>query len=179
MDAAVLHVVAAGPHGERRPRGDHLRIARRGADHGARPRRGRARLGPGAGLGAAGRLRYLWHLFFDPSEATEVELTFTAVPAGTAVRLEQRGWDKLGEAAPPRRERTGQVWGALTGEYARACAAEPALPRARERARPKVTAAADQTAAISRASDQAGGGVFPMCLIVTVPVLSGWRLPGA
>lgn len=68
-----------------------------------------------------GRLRYLWHLFFDPSEATEVELTFTAVPAGTAVRLEQRGWDKLGDAAPPRRERTGQVWGTLTGEYARAC----------------------------------------------------------
>ncbi len=72
------------------------------------------------------RLRYLWHLFFDPSEATEVELTFIAVPGGTAVRLEQRGWDKLGETAPPapsRRERTGQVWAALTAEYARACAA--------------------------------------------------------
>jgi uncharacterized protein YndB with AHSA1/START domain len=67
------------------------------------------------------RLRYLWHLFFDPSEATEVELTFTAVPAGTAVRLEQRGWDKLGEAGPVRRERTGQVWGRLTPEFARAC----------------------------------------------------------
>lgn len=72
------------------------------------------------------RLRYLWHLFFDPREATEVELTFTAVPAGTAVRLEQRGWDTLGEAAAPRRERTGQVWGRLTAEYARACTAEPA-----------------------------------------------------
>ena len=68
------------------------------------------------------RLRYLWHLFFDPSEATEVELTFTAVASGTAVRLEQRGWDKLGTAGPPRRERTGQVWGALTAAYARACA---------------------------------------------------------
>ena len=116
------------------------------------------------------RLRYLWHLFFDPREATEVELTFTAVPAGTAVRLEQRGWDKLGEAASPRRERTGQVWGR---------AHRRVRARVRERARPKVTAAADQTAAISRASDQAGGGVRPMCLTVTVPVLSGWRLPGA
>ena len=67
-----------------------------------------------------GRLRYLWHLFFDASEATEVELTFTAVPAGTAVRLEQRGWDKLGGAAPRRRERTGQVWDMLTAVYARA-----------------------------------------------------------
>lgn len=71
------------------------------------------------------RLRYLWHLFFDPTEATEVELTFTAVPAGTTVRVEQRGWDKLGETAPPgppRRERTEQVWGQLTAVYARACA---------------------------------------------------------
>ena len=29
------------------------------------------------------RVRYLWHLFFDRSEATEVELTFTTVPDGT------------------------------------------------------------------------------------------------
>jgi uncharacterized protein YndB with AHSA1/START domain len=68
------------------------------------------------------RLRYSWHLFFEPSQATEVELTFTAVEAGTAVRLEQRGFDRLGEAGPPRRERTGQVWGRLTAVYARACA---------------------------------------------------------
>jgi Activator of Hsp90 ATPase homolog 1-like protein len=71
------------------------------------------------------RLRYLWHLFFDASEATEMELTFTAVPAGTAVRLEQRGWDALGDTdlpAPLRRERTGHMWGRLTGDYARACA---------------------------------------------------------
>jgi hypothetical protein len=47
-----------------------------------------------------------------------------AVPAGTTVRLEQRGWDKLGETTPPvphRRERTGQVWGQLTAVYVRAC----------------------------------------------------------
>jgi uncharacterized protein YndB with AHSA1/START domain len=70
------------------------------------------------------RLRYLWHLFFTPSEATEVELTFTAVGAGTAVRLEQRGWETLGEAGPPRRRRTGAVWGELTAVYARACAGD-------------------------------------------------------
>ena len=69
------------------------------------------------------RLRYLWHLFFDPSEATEVELTFTAAPAGTTVRLEQRGWDKLGNGrtrpAPARAHR--EVWGRLTAAYVRAC----------------------------------------------------------
>jgi len=70
------------------------------------------------------RLRYLWHLFFTPAEATEVELTFTAVAAGTAVRLEQRGWEALGEAGPPRRRRTGQAWGELTAAYARACAGD-------------------------------------------------------
>jgi uncharacterized protein YndB with AHSA1/START domain len=64
------------------------------------------------------RLRYLWHLFFDRSEATEVEVTFRPSGAGTAVRLEQRGFERLGEAGPPRRERTQQAWGAITARYA-------------------------------------------------------------
>jgi uncharacterized protein YndB with AHSA1/START domain len=63
------------------------------------------------------RVRYLWHLFFDPSEATEVELTFTPAGEGTRVRLEQRGWDRLGHAGPLRRTRTGQVWSQLTATY--------------------------------------------------------------
>jgi uncharacterized protein YndB with AHSA1/START domain len=71
------------------------------------------------------RLRYLWHLFFDPSEATEVELTFSPAEGGTAVRLEQRGWGGLGEAGPPRRRRTGQVWVELTARFTRACAGAP------------------------------------------------------
>lgn len=68
------------------------------------------------------RLRYRWHLFFDPSEATEVEITFRATPTGTAVRLEQRGWEHLGDAGPPRRERTGRAWADITDRYARSCA---------------------------------------------------------
>jgi uncharacterized protein YndB with AHSA1/START domain len=67
-------------------------------------------------------LRFLWHLFFDPSEATEVELTFTSNGHGTNVRLVQRGWDRLGEAAQLRRTRTKNAWGALIAEYERACA---------------------------------------------------------
>lgn len=64
-----------------------------------------------------GRLRYLWHLFFDPSEATEVEVTFTAREAGTSVRLEQRGWERLSEAGPPRRDRTHQAWAVITARF--------------------------------------------------------------
>jgi uncharacterized protein YndB with AHSA1/START domain len=63
------------------------------------------------------RLRYLWHLFFDPSEATEVELTFTGVGSRTAVRLEQRGWERLGEAGPSRRERAQQAWSAIIAGF--------------------------------------------------------------
>lgn len=73
------------------------------------------------------RLRYRWHLFFDPSEATEVEITFSSSGAqSTLVRLEQRGWERLGEAGHTRRARTGQAWGALVMDYARACEEEQA-----------------------------------------------------
>jgi uncharacterized protein YndB with AHSA1/START domain len=68
------------------------------------------------------RLRYAWQLFFDPGEATEIEITFTPVGGGTAVRLEQRGWDRLGPAGPPRRSKTADVWAVVTAAYADACA---------------------------------------------------------
>ena len=42
------------------------------------------------------RLVYLWHLRFDRSDATEVEITFTTVDEGTAVTIEHRGWERLG-----------------------------------------------------------------------------------
>jgi uncharacterized protein YndB with AHSA1/START domain len=71
-----------------------------------------------------GRLRYLWHLFFDRAEATEVEITFVAVGEGTAVRLEQRGWERLGAAGVERRTRTGHAWAAITGMFVKACSEE-------------------------------------------------------
>ncbi len=75
------------------------------------------------------RLRYLWHLFFDPSEATEVEVTFTACDGGTAVRLRQTGWERLGEAGQPRRAKTHEVWSKLTLAFAHACeTVEPLRP---------------------------------------------------
>jgi uncharacterized protein YndB with AHSA1/START domain len=68
------------------------------------------------------RLRYLWHLFFDRTEATEVEVTFTQVDERTTVRLEQRGWERLGAAGVQRRDRTHTAWAAITDSYARAIA---------------------------------------------------------
>jgi uncharacterized protein YndB with AHSA1/START domain len=67
------------------------------------------------------RLRYLWHLFFDPSEATEIEVTFSPLGDRTAVRLEQRGWERLGDAGPARRTRTQQAWGTIGASFRRAC----------------------------------------------------------
>lgn len=64
-----------------------------------------------------GRLRFRWHLFFDRSEATEVEITFSPRGDGTVVRLEQTGWDNLGLAGRPRRDRTGAAWAAITSRY--------------------------------------------------------------
>lgn len=66
------------------------------------------------------RLRYLWHLFFDASEATEVELTFTARGRRTAVRLRQTGWERLGEAGQQRRAKTEQAWSALISAFTHA-----------------------------------------------------------
>lgn len=62
-------------------------------------------------------LRYQWHLFFTPEEATEIEITFSESNGRTAVRLEQRGFDALGAAGPPRRERTGTVWASLVEQF--------------------------------------------------------------
>jgi hypothetical protein len=64
------------------------------------------------------RLRCLWHPFFDRAEATELDITFRAVATGTAIRLEQRGWERLGEAAAPRRTRTQGAWGEVTTAFA-------------------------------------------------------------
>jgi uncharacterized protein YndB with AHSA1/START domain len=82
------------------------------------------------------RLSYRWHLFFDAGEATEVELTFTEAEHGTAIRLVQHGWELLGAAGPPRRTKTGEVWGALSAAFVRACGPpradrEPVSPTAR------------------------------------------------
>jgi len=63
------------------------------------------------------RLRFTWHLFFDPADATEVDLTFTAAERGTRVRLEQRGFERLGEGGATRRARTEVAWSSITKAF--------------------------------------------------------------
>jgi hypothetical protein len=64
------------------------------------------------------RLRCLWHPFFDHAQATELDITFRAVGDGTAIRLEQTGFERLGDAGPPRRERTSGAWSVVTAAFA-------------------------------------------------------------
>jgi uncharacterized protein YndB with AHSA1/START domain len=66
------------------------------------------------------RLRYLWHLRFDRSDATEVEVTFTPLGAGTEVAIVHSGWERLGAAAEERRERNRRGWSGVIEPYRRA-----------------------------------------------------------
>ena len=64
------------------------------------------------------RVDYLWHLFFDRSEATEITVTFTETDSGSRVRLVQTGFDKLGDqVGTERRGRTSVAWLEVTGHY--------------------------------------------------------------
>lgn len=64
------------------------------------------------------RVGYLWHLFFDRAEATEITVTFSPFDDGSKVRLEQTGFEKLGDVVgPERRRRTDHAWLEVTGFY--------------------------------------------------------------
>ena len=63
------------------------------------------------------RVEYLWHIFLDREKATLVSLTFTAVDGGTAVRLENSGFEVFGDGADERMGRVGSAWAGITGRY--------------------------------------------------------------
>ena len=64
------------------------------------------------------RLVYSWHLRQDAADATEVEITFAAAADGrTAVRIEHRGWERLGAKGPQLRERNVRGWAGLLPAY--------------------------------------------------------------
>ena len=68
------------------------------------------------------RVAYSWHLFFDPAEATLVEVTFTENDGGTQVRIEHAGWERLGEpTGTERRTNTNRAWGAVTPLFIEVC----------------------------------------------------------
>lgn len=59
------------------------------------------------------RLRCLWHLFFDRSEATDLEVTFHETASGTRVVIRQTGWERLGDEGIERRSRTYVAWSTI------------------------------------------------------------------
>jgi uncharacterized protein YndB with AHSA1/START domain len=69
------------------------------------------------------RLAYLWHLRFDRSDATEVEVAFESADEGTAVTIVHRGWERLGAKAEERRERNRRGWAGVVDHNQAACAA--------------------------------------------------------
>jgi uncharacterized protein YndB with AHSA1/START domain len=69
------------------------------------------------------RLAYLWHIRRDRSDATRVEITFTARGDGrTGVRIEHTEWERLGAEAETWRDRNHRAWGSLLPHYRRAVA---------------------------------------------------------
>lgn len=63
------------------------------------------------------RLQCLWHLFFDRSEATDLEVRFEETESGTKVVIRQSGWERLGAAGADRRSRTHAAWSTIGNRY--------------------------------------------------------------
>ena len=64
------------------------------------------------------RLAYLWHLRADRADATEVEISFA--PDGdsaTEVRIDHRGWERLGSRGEAWRDRNRRGWDTLLPWY--------------------------------------------------------------
>jgi uncharacterized protein YndB with AHSA1/START domain len=69
------------------------------------------------------RLGYTWHLNRDPSDATDVEITFlTRDEATTTVEIEHRGWERLGSDGVAWRDRNQGGWATLLPHYIAAAA---------------------------------------------------------
>jgi uncharacterized protein YndB with AHSA1/START domain len=64
------------------------------------------------------RLVYLWHLRADRADATEVEVVFAPDgEAATEVRIDHRGWERLGGRAGAWRDRNRRGWTTLIPWY--------------------------------------------------------------
>ena len=68
------------------------------------------------------RLTYLWHLRFERSDATHVDISFRREGEGTVVDLVHSGWENLGAEGPSRRDRNERGWSGVTARYRDACA---------------------------------------------------------
>jgi uncharacterized protein YndB with AHSA1/START domain len=64
------------------------------------------------------RLVYLWHLRTERSDATEVEVAFDETESGsTRIRIDHRGWERLGERGPDWRARNVRGWETLVPHF--------------------------------------------------------------
>ncbi len=66
------------------------------------------------------RLAYLWHLGFERSSATTVEIRFNPRGEATLIEVEHTGWERLGQAAPEARRRNQSGWKTLIPHFTRA-----------------------------------------------------------
>lgn len=64
------------------------------------------------------RVLLSWQPNHERPAPTEVEVAFTAVDGGTRVRLEQRGWERLGDQGAEARSRYVEGWDLVLGRYA-------------------------------------------------------------
>jgi uncharacterized protein YndB with AHSA1/START domain len=63
------------------------------------------------------RLRYLWHIYGERGEATEVDVTFAPDGDATNVRIVHSGWDRIGERGEELRRRNRAGWDGLVPHY--------------------------------------------------------------
>lgn len=67
------------------------------------------------------RLSYLWHIYGEPADATEVEVAFIPRKASTLVRIVHRGFHRLGDFGADLHKRNLVGWEAISVPFAEAC----------------------------------------------------------
>lgn len=67
------------------------------------------------------RLSYVWHIYGDRADATEVDINFAAEGEATKVTIVHRGWERLGARGDELRKQTRQGWAGLISQYEQAC----------------------------------------------------------
>jgi uncharacterized protein YndB with AHSA1/START domain len=63
------------------------------------------------------RLVLEWNILHRDDQGTEVEVRFLPEDAGTRVELEHRGWERLAERGPEKRDDYDTGWGFVLGRY--------------------------------------------------------------
>jgi hypothetical protein len=66
---------------------------------------------------------YRWHLRQDRADATEVSIEFLEADDGARVRIEHRGWERLGARGPDLLQRNRQGWAGVLPSFESACSA--------------------------------------------------------